>query len=232
VTVFDPNNPNAVPREWGMQGRYDMGIDRANHRREAINKSFHVDLFQMFNTIDQKNMTAREVAERASEKLYMFNPTYSRMTSELFNPLLKRIFAVLLRAGHLPQPPMALVQEGPDGFSLPDPEMEYNSRIALAIRQLENSSIMQTMDMYLPLTEIRPEIWDNLDADTAFRDSAKNSGMPTRWVRDMQEMEAIREQRAQQQQQAEAVQQAEQLGKAARNASGADPEKLNELLGQ
>ena len=232
VTVFDPNNPNAMPREWGTMGRYDMGVDRSNHRREAINKAFHVDLFQLFANLDQKNMTAREVAERSAEKLYMFNPTYSRMTAELFNPLLKRVFAVLLRGGYFPQPPMQLLQEGPSGYVMPDPEMQYNSRIALAIRALENGSIMQTMDMFLPISELKPEVWDNLDADRVFRDSAKNSGMPSRWLLDERETAALRQQRAEAQAQAQQVEQMETMAKAARNASGADPEKLQSLLGQ
>lgn len=232
VTVFDPNNPNAIPREWGNMGRYDMGVDRSNHRREAINKAFHVDLFQLFANLEQKNMTAREVAERASEKLFMFNPTFSRMTAELFNPLLKRVFAVLLRGGYYPQPPMGLLMEGPGGYVMPDPEMQYNSRIALAIRALENGSILQTMDMFLPFAELRPEVWDNLDADAAFRDAARNAGMPSRWLRDARETAELRQQRADAEAQAVQAQQAEQYAKAARNASGADPDKLQQLLGQ
>ena len=230
VTVFDPNNPNALPREWGTMGRYDMGVDRSNHKRDAINKAYFVDMFKMFSELDQKNMTAREVSERAAEKLFQFNPTFSRMTQELFTPLLKRVFAI--RGGHYPQPPQGLLMQGTGGWLMPDPEMQYNSRIALAIRALENGSMLQTMDMFLPLSEIRPEIWDNLDADQAFRDSAKNSGMPERWLLDKRGTDALRQQRAEAQAQAQQVEQMETMAKAARNASGADPEKLQSLLGQ
>ena len=127
---------------------------------------------------------------------------------------------------------MQLLQEGPSGYVMPDPEMQYNSRIALAIRALENGSIMQTMDMFLPISELKPEVWDNLDADRVFRDSAKNSGMPSRWLLDERETAALRQQRAEAQAQAQQVEQMETMAKAARNASGADPEKLQSLLGQ
>ena len=230
VTVFDPNNPNAIPREWGLGGRYDMGVDRANHRREAINTAYYNDLFKMFGTLDQKNMTAREVAERASEKLFQFSPTFNRMTSELFNPLLKRVFAVLLRGGHFPPPPQGLLIEGENGYVMPDPETQYNSRIALAIRALENGSFMQTMDMFLPMSELKPELWDNLDTDAAFRDSAKNAGMPSRWLRDARETAQIRQERADAQQQAAEAEQLDTMAKAAKNASAADPEKLQQLM--
>ncbi|MGA0207749.1 MAG: portal protein, partial [Ilumatobacteraceae bacterium] len=120
----------------------------------------------------------------------------------------------------------------PSGYVMPDPEMQYNSRIALAIRALENGSILQTMDMFLPFSELKPELWDNLDADKAFRDAARNSGMPSRWIRDQRETDQLRAQRAEAQAQAQQVEQAETLAKAARNASGADPDKLQQLLGQ
>ena len=48
MTYFDPNNPQATPKEWGTGGRYDIGVERAESKRKAINEAFHVDLFQMF----------------------------------------------------------------------------------------------------------------------------------------------------------------------------------------
>src|SRR6185436_2076880 len=99
VTYFsrDLAGANLMPREWMTAGRYDVGLDRIKERQRAIEDAFHVPLFQMFAQLE-KQMTAREVAERSSEKLIQFSPTFSRLTSELFNPLLERIFGILLRA--------------------------------------------------------------------------------------------------------------------------------------
>src|SRR5690606_4715799 len=79
VTYFDASNPNAAPREWATNGRYDVGLDRANRKQRAIEDAFHVDLFQMFSQ-QEKQMTATEVSERAAEKLIQFSPTFARMT--------------------------------------------------------------------------------------------------------------------------------------------------------
>lgn len=207
ITYFDPNNPNALPREWGTTGRYDIGMNRAQQRREAINEAFHVDLFKMFAQLE-KQMTAREVMERSSEKLIQFSPTFARMTTELFNPLLRRVFAVLARQGKFPPPPQQLVMIG----AVPEPEINYNSRIALAIRQLENSAFIRTSEMLLPYAQIRPEMLDNYDFDEITRDMARNDGLPARWLMDE---EMVAQQRAQRAEQAQAAMQAEQTEKAA-----------------
>jgi hypothetical protein len=207
VTYFDPNNPQATPKEWGTGGRYDIGIQRAEHKRKAIDQAFHVDLFQMFAQL-QKQMTAREVAERASEKLIQFSPTFARLTTELFNPLLRRVFAILARAGKFPPPPQALQMIG----VIPEPDVAYNSRIALAIKSLENAAFIRTTEMLLPYAQIKPEMLDNYDFDEITRDMARNDGLPARWLLDEDMVAQTRAQRAQAQQ---AAMQAEQMERAA-----------------
>jgi hypothetical protein len=207
ITYFDPNNPNAIPKEWATNGRYDVGMNRAEQRRNAINEAFHVDLFKMFAQLE-KQMTAREVMERSSEKLIQFSPTFARMTTELFNPMLKRIFALLARQGKFPPPPQQLVMLG----AVPEPEVHYNSRIALAIRQLENAAFIRTSEMLLPYAQIRPDMLDNYDFDEISRDMARNDGLPARWLMDE---EMVAQQRAQRAQQAQQAMQAEQLEKTA-----------------
>jgi hypothetical protein len=49
-----------------------------------------------------------------------------------------------------------------------------------------------------PLASVQPEILDNFDGDEIVRDLPEAFGMPTRWLRPQQAVEAIREQRAQQ----------------------------------
>lgn len=213
VTYFDPNNPGALPREWGTQGRYDIGMNRAEQRRNAINEAFHVDLFKMFAMLE-KQMTAREVAERSAEKLIQFSPTFARMTTELFNPMLKRAFAVLARAGKFPPPPQELEMVG----FIPEPEISYSSRVALAIRQLENAAFVRTSEMILPYAQIKPDMLDNFDFDEITRDMARNDGLPARWLMDEEivaQQRAARAQQAQQAMQAQQMQQtADALGKA------------------
>ena len=162
----------------------------------------------------QKQMTAREVAERASEKLIQFSPTFARLTTELFNPLLRRVFAILARAGKFPPPPQQLTMVG----YIPEPDVAYNSRIALAIKSLENAAFIRTSEMLLPYVQIKPDMLDNFDFDEICRDMARNDGLPARWLMEEEMVAQQRAARAQAQQQAMQAQQMEQaasaLGKA------------------
>lgn len=219
ITYFDANGQE--PKEWLTSGRYDVGKDRAEIKRKAIEDAYHVDLFKMFAQLD-KQMTAREVAERSAEKLIQFSPTFSRMTTEFFNPLLIRCFAIGLRAGIFPQPPRELVLTDTAGAFIPDPQVSYSSRIALAIKNLENSSFFRTMEGIMPLAQVRPEILDNFDLDEIVRDLGRNEGLPSRWLTDEDDVAEMRNARAQQVEQAQRMAMLEQ-GASAMQKAGSVP---------
>ena len=228
ITYYDASNPNAIPREWATGGRYDVGEARAEVRRKAIEDSFHVDLFKMFAQL-QKQMTAREVAERSSEKLIQFSPTFARMTTELFNPLLARVFNTLLRAGAFPQPPESALVQDASGVYLPSPKVSYRSRIALAIKSLENAAFSRAMETILPLSNIRPDILDNYDFDKIARNMSRNDGVSADWMLDKAQVDEIRAARAQAQAQQMQMEQAEQMANAAAKAGSVKPDSM---LGQ
>lgn len=210
ATYYDATNPSAIPKEWATGGEYDVGEARANQKRKAIEDAFHVDLFQMFAQI-QKQMTATEVSERAAEKLIQFSPTFARMTTELFGPILNRVFSLLITQGYFPPPPDDVFVQDHKGISLAMPQISYSSRIALAIKALENVSFTRLMSTFLPLTQVSPDIMDNFDLDQISRDYARNEGIPSRWMKDVDVVAQMRQQRAEaaaQQQQMEQAQQA------------------------
>jgi len=225
MTIFNENLPGALPKEWMTAGRYDVGLDREKRKQTAIERLFYVDLFQMFSQVD-KQMTAREVAERASEKLAQFTPAFARKTTELITPLLQRVFGILLRAGKFPQPPMQAIEQGADGAFLPDPSVAYNSRVALAIKALQNTAFFRSMEINMPLAQQHPEIMDNYDLDKISRDTSRNDGLPADWMRDKDEVDEIRAGRAQAQ--AEAAQQQQMLdaSMAAKNVGGIKPDSV------
>jgi Bacteriophage head to tail connecting protein len=210
VTYFDAANPNARPSEWATAGRYDVGKDRVEAKQKSIDRAFHVDLFQLFANLERPQMTAREVGERASEKLVQFSPTFARMTTEFFTPMLQRVWSIMIRGGRMPPPPQELIQQAPTGQAfIPKPDVSYSSRIALAIKALENGSLMNLFEMWMPVAAQKPELLDNVNWDVTFRDSARNSGLPVRWLLEADQVGKIRE--ARQQQMEEAQKKAEQM---------------------
>lgn len=222
VTVFDPNNVNAVPKEWATQGRYDIGLQRVEAKQKQIEEAFHVTLFKMFAE-REKQMTAREVIERVQEKLVQFSPTFARMTTELLNPLLERVFGILFRAGKFPDPPEEVFVVTSEGVSLPLPQVAYTSKIALAIKALENQSFLQFVEIVAPLVQVDPAVMDAINTDKAMKGLARNLSLPVDWMRTDEEIAAMRQQRAEAQQAQASAEQAKLVAGAAKDASAADP---------
>ena len=225
ATYFDATNPSAIPKEWATAGNYDVGEARANQKRKAIEDAFHVDLFQMFAQI-QKQMTATEVSERAAEKLIQFSPTFARMTTELFGPILNRTFSLLIEAGYFLPPPKEAFTQDHLGYALAMPEISYSSRIALAIKALENVSFSRLMATFLPLTQVAPQVMDNFDLDVISRDFARNEGIPARWMKDADLVAQDRQAKAQQAAQAQQMAQAEQAASALQKVGSVKPDSV------
>jgi len=184
-------------REWQTQGRYDVGKDRIQGKEDAIRAAYHVDLFQMFSEYEGPQMTAYEASLKQGEKLIQFSPTNTRLTVEFFNPLLKRVWGICIRAGALPPPPPELIETGLNGEQfIPEPNITYTSRIALAIKALETEGFLRTLSMVTPLIEVLPDILDNFNFDIAIPDVARNNGTPSRFIMGEKERESIRAARA------------------------------------
>jgi hypothetical protein len=217
VTYFDRTlaASQAMPREWQTAGHYDVGLERVRERQGAINRAFHTELFQMFSQLD-KQMTAREVSERASEKLIQFSPTFSRMTVELFNPLMERLFGILLRSGKLGEVPPELVEDHGNGVGfVPVPEIQYTSRIALSLRAAHSVAMQRTVELVSAIAPLSPEVAKHFDWAGAIREDALNNGMPARFVRPLEEVHEEMEAEAQ------AAMQAQQQQEAAMAVDGA-----------
>jgi hypothetical protein len=231
ATIFDPNNPNAMPREWGTQGEYNIGKERIAMKDEAIREAYHVDLFQMLQQIERQ-MTAFEVQQRLAEKVTAFSPTFYRLQTEVTNPLLVRVFNILFRAGKFPPPPSSVLVDQGDGMAgIAIPEVTLTSKLAMAIKAAENNAFGQMVAFLAPLAEANPEILDNYDMDKAARGIGRNLGVPTEWQRPEDEVEEMRAARAKQAQEAQAVAMAQGGAKAAKDASAASPEVRKAVMG-
>lgn len=210
VTYFsrDLQSSGMLPKEWMTQGRFDILLERIEQRQKAINDAFHVDLFQMFAQLT-KQMTAREVAERSQEKLIQFSPTFSRLTSELFNPLLERVFGIMLRAGKFGDVPPEMILDLGDGRGfVAAPRVQYSSRIALALRALPSVAYSRTLERLMALAPVIPSVLDNYDFDKAERETALSDGLPADFLRETKARDDQRKARAKASEEAAKQQQA------------------------
>jgi hypothetical protein len=55
---------------------------------------------------------------------------------------------------------------------------------------------MNTLEMWIPVAAQKPEILDNVNWDSTFRDSVRNAGLPSRWLLEAEEVGKMRQERA------------------------------------
>ncbi len=166
-----------------------LGIELEEQRRQAIREAFHWSLLLM---IAQPNQTATEVLARQEEKLRLMGPHLGRLQSEFLDPLITRLFNAMLRHRRLPPPPEALVGRG--GI-----KVEYVSPAAQAQRANDGTAIVRALQAILPLAQMKPEIFDNIDADATARALAEAFGAPAKLLLDPETVAVLREQRQRQQ---------------------------------
>ena len=114
------------------------------------------------------------------------------MQSELSNGLLRRCISILGRGGNLPPVPPELVGQ--------EYEIEYISKLALALKIIEVQALAKGIEVLAPMMEEHPDMADNWDTDEIARGVPERLGWPVDFVRDIEKRDEIREARAEQEQ--------------------------------
>lgn len=227
VTTFDASVNNGHPREWMTVGDDKAAEENMQRKAQAINDAFYVNMFQMLASqpLADKKMTAYEISQRLGEKLEQFTPVFDRRVTEFLNPLLKRVFGILYRMGKFGSAPQALLVPKAGGRTgeteLAMPEIAITSRISLALKALQNQGIVNTLQVVMPIAELRPDILDNYNLDVWARDLARNNGVPPEGIEKLKKVAATRAARAQQMAAQQAADLAEKLGGTVKDLSSA-----------
>jgi len=227
--IFDasPGGDAAMPQELQATGRLDIAVEREEQKRKVIREAFFEDLFKLLSRID-KQMTAREVQELTAEKTTLFHPFFARLTTEFLSPILKRAFAELLRAGKFGTPPDALFVRTESGWEMDEPEIEFQSRLALAHEMGEVSGILQTIEDLAQMAQVvGPQVYDWLHPDRAGAKIARTRGVSAEVMRTSDEIEEKRQAEIEAAQAEAQAQQAQQLAGAVQSLGG--PEQVREM---
>ena len=187
--IDDQGRPTVRPLEMGQ--RLDIGLEFTQSRQAPINDSFLVTLFQIL--IDQPQMTATEVLQRAQEKGILLAPVMSRIQSEFLGPLTSRELDILFDIpGALPPPPPQMTEDGGSGI-----EVEYSSPLAKNMQSGgEALGFQRLLEAVLPLSQVDPGILDLINLDEGMRVLAQAVGAPAKALRSPEEVDAIRGQKA------------------------------------
>ena len=180
-------------------GNIAVGKEMMDDERAIINDAFLVTLFQIL--VETPQMTATEVMERTREKGILLAPTIGRQQSEYLGPLIEREVDLLVRQGLMPPPPPALIE------AQGEYRVEYDSPLSRAQRAEEVAGIMRTIETTLGVVNVtqNPEPLDHFDWDAIVPEIAEIQAVPQRWMRAMDQVQAIRQNRQQQAEQQQAV---------------------------
>jgi len=189
--------PRIAPLQTNI--RLDIGLEVENQRREAIQKAFFVDQLSIPNN---DRMTATEIQERQQARFRLLGPALGRLEVEYLNPLIDRVFGMLLRAGKLPPVPEVLVDQ--------EINVEYLSPLAKQQRSADSEAFMRTFSAAAQLTQVDPGALDVFNLDRAVQGIAKDAGVPSKWLNSAEEVATIRAQRQQQQEQMRQAQMAKE----------------------
>lgn len=193
--------------------------------QERIEKGFFNDLFLMI--LNDKNMTATEVAQRHEDKLTILGSVIERQNSEFLSLAIERIFDIGMRKELFPKPPADI-----EGAEL---KIDFISMLAQAQRMVGTQAIERSMGFVGAAMEMQPDVVDVFDFDEAIRKYSEMQGADPDLVRPADMVAKIRQARNQmmvQQQQAEMDQQQAQTAQIASQTELGKNSVLDEVIGQ
>lgn len=194
-------------------GRPDIGLELEEQRRSVIREAFYHSLMLM---IQQPNQTATEILARQEEKLRLMGPALGRIQSEFLDPLIDRVFAIMLRAKQF-----GPVENIPEPLRQAGIKVEYVSPLAKAQKASDGASIMRYIGAVMPLAEVKPEVLAPINWEKTSRALADSFGMRADLLLSPEDVAAMAQQEAKKQAMMTAMSAAKPMAGALKDAAQA-----------
>ncbi len=158
--------------------------------KQDINEAFFVDLFLAVSQRAKNGAapTAQEVAELASERMFLLGPLLVNQQRENFQRLFDRLLRLMGRRGELPPAPPAVAGR--------EVRVEYVSPLMLAQREAQTQGILRTYAEVGGIVSVAPEVLDLFLHDENVRRIMQQRGFPQTGMRSADEVAALRARRA------------------------------------
>lgn len=168
-----------------------LGLDLMDKEREIISGAFMMDVFRAL--VENPQMTATQALELMQERATIMSPIGGRLESEGLGPMTECELDLLSAAGQLPDMPPELVEAAGEY------RIEYTSPMRRAMRASDAIAITRTLESAVPLAQIDPSALDAFDIQASMRELAEINGYPTKALRSVEDVAAMKEQRSTQQ---------------------------------
>lgn len=196
--LYEPN-PNAI--------QFVMNDIRTTESR--IQNAMFYPLFLMLSSLDDRERTATEIAERRDERATVLGPTVESVTDELLDQIVIRVFRELERRGRIaPAPPE---------LSNHPLKIEYTSILAQAMKSAGITAIERSVSFVVSSVQATGDqsLLDKVDFDQAVDEISSRLSAPPSVIRSDEAVAKIRADRAQQQQMERMAQMAKPMADAA-----------------
>jgi len=176
-------NPPIQPIDF--RPRMDIGVELIRDTRKQVQEAF---LWELLQLIRDPRMTATQVLEISANVQRVLSPILGRIQTELLEPIIERVYAIMLRRGMFPDPPREL--EGQEFM------IEYVSPVARAQRQSDTQAIVDLYTFSTNLSQVDPSVLDVLNSEEALRFMAQQRGVPISVLRSRDEVGQMRQAQA------------------------------------
>jgi hypothetical protein len=216
---------------------------------QSITAAFMID--RLLDLNNDVRMTAFEANIRNQFRGESLGTIYKRQETELFTPMLNRVFNILFKKGFLgvvkgSQEEVDLIRKGIEPIYIPEEllnimatgqefyKIQYVSPAKRIMQSEEAQGILTTFNFAAEVSAVAPQALDNIDVDKAVKKLAEISGIPTDIINSTETVMKLRKLRAQQQAQAAQMEQAREASEVARNMAQAEAtsNKVDQNLAQ
>lgn len=169
------------------QGDPRFSLELQDQRRQAINRSFLVTLFQIL--VETPEMTATEAMLRAQEKGALLAPTMGRQQSEFLGTIVTRELDIMATSGVIEDALGPMPEELADaGGAL---EIEYDSPLTRAQRSEEGVGVLRTLETVGTIAQFDQSVLDEINYKRSLKVVADANGAPLGMFNTPEEKEAI-----------------------------------------
>ncbi|WP_321814587.1 MULTISPECIES: portal protein [unclassified Paraburkholderia] len=171
---LDPQGNQLVkPLQTGENIQF--GTQYADSKRQTINASFYVTLFQILTEAPQ--MTATEVLERAQEKGILLAPTMGRVQTEMLGQMIERELDICAHVpGLLPPMPPEMIEAGANVNII------YDSPLNKAMRASEGTAVLQWVQQVATVAQLDQGALKVIDGQAVARGLADIGGVPVKYL--------------------------------------------------
>ena len=197
-------------------GNFPVGKDIIEMQRQIIKDAFFSNAFAPLTDLTGDRRTTLEIRQRVQESFKKIGSPIGRIQTELFTPMIERVFNLLLQNGRIPPPPPEIAAGGFKG--------EYVGPLSLALKSSEVEAAQQWTAIIAEISQIEEGAVDHIDFDDMIPRMARTFGVNEEDIASKEQVEAKREARRVIREQQLALQAAQTAGQANQGLSKAPEE--------